>query len=152
MIWIPFHFMINKIEAWKKKQIELRRIQLNWMSHISSRLYLRAETFGIQARKFCILLNQKQPLLHVSNSRLWLHLRKKTSLFHVPILSHFEIVEIIDPNTREIIWSESFAWTKDNFKALLKGFFFIWVCFLPFAGKHRSRTVRNRFYINFFKI
>ena len=23
-----------------------------------------------------------------------------------------------------------------------------WVCFLPFAGKHRSRTVRNPFYID----
>ena len=25
---------------------------------------------------------------------------------------------------------------------------FAWVCFLPFAGKHRSRTVRNPFYIH----
>ena len=30
---------------------------------------------------------------------------KKTSLLHVPVLSYFEIVEIISPNTREIIWS-----------------------------------------------
>ena len=33
----------------------------------------------------------------------------KTSFLHVSILSHFEIVEIIGPNTREIIWSASFC-------------------------------------------
>ena len=53
---------------------------------------------------------------------------KKTSLLYVSILSHFEIVEIVGP-----IW---FA------QSVLKGIF-SWVCFLPFAGKHRSRTVRN---------
>ena len=72
---------------------------------------------------------------------------KKTSLLHVSIFSHFEIVEIISPNTWEITSSASFAWTTDNFQALLKGIF-SWVCFLPFAGKHRSRTVRNPFYIH----
>ena len=37
------------------------------------------------------------------------HLRKKTSLLHVSIFSHFEIVEIIGSNTWEIISSASFA-------------------------------------------
>ena len=34
-----------------------------------------------------------------------------------------------------------------TFQALLKSIS-SWVCFLPFAGKHRSRTVRNPFYID----
>ena len=64
-----------------------------------------------------------------------------SSLLHVSILSHFEIAEIISPNTREIIWSASFAWTTDNFQALLKGIFFgslFYFCW----------TVRNPFYIH----
>ena len=73
--------------------------------------------------------------------------KKNTSLLYVSIFSRFEIVEIIGSNTREIISSASFAWTTDNFQALLKGIF-SWVCFLPFAGKHRSWTVCNPFYIH----
>ena len=74
---------------------------------------------------------------------------EKTSLIHVSIFNHIEIVEIIGQNTREIISSVSFAcWTTDNFQAPLKRIF-SWVCFLPFACKHRSRTVRNPFYIDF---
>ena len=38
-----------------------------------------------------------------------------------------------------------------TFQALLKGIF-SWVCFPPFAGKHRSRTVRNPFYIELLNI
>ena len=34
---------------------------------------------------------------------------KKASFLHVSILSHFEIVEIIGPNTQEIISSASFS-------------------------------------------
>ena len=87
----------------------------------------------------------------MSISRLRLHLRtKKTSLLLVSIISHFEIVQIIGLNTREIILSAFFGWTTDNFQALLKGIF-SWVCFLPFAGKHRSRTVCNPFYIDFIR-
>ena len=81
-------------------------------------------------------------------SRLRPHLRKKkTSLLHVSVLSYFKIVEIIGPNTQEIIWSASFAWIRDNLQAFLKGIF-SWVCFLPFDGKHRSWTVRKSFYIH----
>ena len=45
----------------------------------------RAREASIYAPKFCIPLNQKQLLLYVS------------------ILSRFEIIEIIGPNTQEII-------------------------------------------------
>ena len=85
----------------------------------------------------------------MSISRLRLHLQiKETSLLHVSILSRFEIVEIICPDTWEIIPSVSFTcWTTDNFQALLKAIF-SWICFLPFACKHKSRTVRNPFYIH----
>ena len=48
---------------------------------------------------------------------------KNTSLLRVSIFSRFDIVEIIDSNTREIISSATFAWTTDNFQALLKGIF-----------------------------
>ena len=48
---------------------------------------------------------------------------KKPSLLHVSILCHFEIVQIISPNTREIIWSASSAQTTDNFQALLRASF-----------------------------
>ena len=90
----------------------------------------------------------------MSISWLRLQLRKKNITSPCIHLSHLEIVEIIGPNTREIIWSASNSltsylmttlWIK-TFQALLKGIF-SWVCFLPFAGKHRSRTVRNPFYI-----
>ena len=72
---------------------------------------------------------------------------KNITSSYVSILSFFEIVEIISPNTWEKISSASFAWTTDNFQSLLKGIFF-GVCFLPFAVKHMSRTVRNPFYIH----
>ena len=81
---------------------------------------------------------------------------KKTSLLHVCVLSHFEIAEIIGPNTQEMTWSAFFFFDDllhlkttlwiTTFQALLKGIF-SWLCFLPFAGKHRSRTVLNPFYI-----
>ena len=75
-------------------------------------------------------------------------MEKNTSLLHVSVLGYFETVEIIGANTREIIWSDSFTcWTTNNFQALLKSIS-SWVCFLPFASKHRSRTVRNPFYIH----
>ena len=35
-----------------------------------------------------------------------------------------------------------------NFSGTFKAAIFSWVCFLPFAGKHRFRTVRNPFYID----
>ena len=57
---------------------------------------------------------------------------KITSLLHVSVLSYFEIVEIISPNTREITWSVSFAWTTDNFQVLLKSIF-SWVYFSTFC-------------------
>ena len=57
---------------------------------------------------------------------------KKTSLLHVSIFSHFEIVEIIGPNNPEINLSASFAWTTDNFQALLKGIF-SWVFYCTFC-------------------
>ena len=53
---------------------------------------------------------------------------KNTSLLGVSIFSRIDIVEIINSNTREIISSATFAWTIDNFQALLKGIF-SWVSF-----------------------
>ena len=80
---------------------------------------------------------------------------------NVSILSPFDIVEIIGTNTWEIIRPASFAWTTDNFQALLGASFLGPVFYLllvntgprpwvtPFTRKILVNTTQKVFYSKF---
>ena len=88
--------------------------------------------------------------------RLRLHLRKKN--ITSPCI-HFELLWDCGDSHKysgdnligffffdDLLLLKTTLWIT-TFQTLLKSIF-SWVCFLPFAGKHRSRTVQNPFFID----